>query len=204
MGLLVGVELWSGRADDAAGAPPCTPLPGSFTVKWPSKTPGRVSTVMFQVSRTSTFTVFPAVTVHAGEARARPLRHGPSADPPAVRTTRPWRSAGATSWRGAPRGRLERGLHLSVSLPVGQEGLAPLRCPADPGHRVKAALTQSLRTVQRLLLPIPRHQRGHGGGGGAVRRPGARLGRLDPTDKLTRRSWRRRTGIDCPGSSPSR
>src|SRR6266568_5946734 len=36
-----------------------------------------------------------------------------------------------------------QGFTLSVSLPVGDDGLAPLLCPADAGHRFKITLTQS-------------------------------------------------------------
>jgi hypothetical protein len=37
-----------------------------------------------------------------------------------------------------------QGFILSVSLPVGDDGLAPLQCPADAGHRFKVALTQNV------------------------------------------------------------
>jgi hypothetical protein len=40
-------------------------------------------------------------------------------------------------------GRSSEGFTLSVSLPVGDDGLAPLQCPADADHRFKVALTQS-------------------------------------------------------------
>jgi hypothetical protein len=40
-------------------------------------------------------------------------------------------------------GSSSQGFTLSVSLPIGQDGLAPLQCPADTGHRFKVTLTQS-------------------------------------------------------------
>jgi hypothetical protein len=40
-------------------------------------------------------------------------------------------------------GSSSEGFTLSVSLPVDEDGLAPLQCPADPGHRFKVTLTQS-------------------------------------------------------------
>ena len=40
-------------------------------------------------------------------------------------------------------GSSSEGFTLSVSLPVDEDGLAPLQCPADAGHRFKVTLTQS-------------------------------------------------------------
>src|SRR5829696_8635555 len=40
-------------------------------------------------------------------------------------------------------GSSSQGFTLSVSLPVGDDGLAPLQCPADAGHRFKVSLTPS-------------------------------------------------------------
>jgi hypothetical protein len=40
-------------------------------------------------------------------------------------------------------GSSSQGFTLSVSLPVGEDGLAPLQCPADSGHWFKVTLTQS-------------------------------------------------------------
>ena len=39
-------------------------------------------------------------------------------------------------------GSSSQGFTLSVSLPVGEDGLAPLQCPADADHRLKVTLTQ--------------------------------------------------------------
>ena len=111
--------------------------------------------------------------------------------------------AASPSRRGAPRGGWSEGFTLSVSLPVGQEGWLPCgagRCRSPAQGRPDP---ERLRAVQRLLLPIPRHpsghrrvpgrpaaagQRGHGGGGGAARRLGARLGRFAP-DRQDQCSW---------------
>jgi hypothetical protein len=41
-------------------------------------------------------------------------------------------------------GSSSQGFTLSVSLPVGEDGLAPLQCPADVGHRFKVSLIQSV------------------------------------------------------------
>ena len=51
--------------------------------------------------------------------------------------------AASSPRRGAPRGRLKRGLHPERNFAVGDDGLAPLQCPADADHRFKVALTQS-------------------------------------------------------------
>ncbi len=40
-------------------------------------------------------------------------------------------------------GSSSEGFTLSVSQPVDEDGLAPLQCPADAGHRFKVTLTQS-------------------------------------------------------------
>ena len=40
-------------------------------------------------------------------------------------------------------GSSSQGFILSVSLPVDEDGLAPLQCPEDAGHRFKVTLTQS-------------------------------------------------------------
>jgi hypothetical protein len=39
-------------------------------------------------------------------------------------------------------GGLSQGFTLGVSLPVGEDGLAPLQCPVDAGHRFKVPLIQ--------------------------------------------------------------
>lgn len=39
-------------------------------------------------------------------------------------------------------GSSSQGFTLSVSLPVGEDGFAPLQCPADADHRFKVTLTQ--------------------------------------------------------------
>ncbi len=40
-------------------------------------------------------------------------------------------------------GSSSQGFALSVSLPVGEDGLAPLKCPADTSHRFKVTVTKS-------------------------------------------------------------
>ena len=47
-------------------------------------------------------------------------------------------------------GSSSQGFTLSVSLPVGEDGFAPLQCPADADHRFKATLTPGPRRSVRL------------------------------------------------------